>query len=531
MGGLASVLGGAALGFGQAAQQDRQRQFESEENRRSQIGTWLGKLAGDETAHPASRQAAIQEMLALQQAPFGKPYKFDIDKIIAPAEPPSTQTSVTGGGAVPGAAQQITMPAPPSGMIGPQQDTTSTVQGAPHPTLPLTAELTKPGDPAGIFKSPEQMAQEHAFATGEAAKATAGAQMAAPIYQAQPGGGYGAVPVSHAGTIMGPAIPNAVPPLAMSGRNLHPVVIADPATGLPTPAVQDKITNEIIGQDGNVIPNAQIFSSSMLPTQSTQTMGASGAVTTTRQKIMPKGGGGATSSGGGTGAAEPKSTAHVTRSAVDLSKVTDAPGLSMIAWATKGIAPKGGVMAERQVLARGKQLGLEPSQPVPPNLQKTIQESFVARNSAIGLIDDIMKNSQVLDSLISSGKIAIAADPDGNGILTRAADLNDREAKVAGDFGQLVEHANLLRGPLGATGFRGQEAWNALQMQRGKIMSDPRITRQLLSGMRERLLGLNNADKMILSGGGRSTENAAPAKPAANAFDWNSHPVYKPGKD
>jgi hypothetical protein len=174
-------------------------------------------------------------------------------------------------------------------------------------------------------------------------------------------------------------------------------------------------------------------------------------------------------------------------------------------------------MAERQVRSYMQAHGMEPSLPVPPALQDKIQEAFQARNSAIGLIDDVTKNSDVLSSLISSGKIAIASDPDGNGLVTRMAGLSDKEAQVAGDFSQLVEHANLLRGPLGATGFRGKEAWSALQAQRGSPMGDPRITRQQLAGMRQRLIKLNSADAMILNGMGRTVPDEVKQQSAASA--------------
>jgi len=179
-------------------------------------------------------------------------------------------------------------------------------------------------------------------------------------------------------------------------------------------------------------------------------------------------------------------------------------------WAMLGQKPTGSPMAVRQVESRMNQLGLAKSLPVPPALQRTIQEQFVARNSAIGLIDDVLANKQVLSDMIGAGKIAVASNPDGSGVLQRIASLNDQEARVAGDFAQLVEHANLLRGPLGATGFRGREAWAALQQQRGKPLGDPRITEQTLKGMRDRLVGLNTADKYVLAGQGMTT---APADP------------------
>jgi len=64
-------------------------------------------------------------------------------------------------------------------MIGPQQDTTATVQGATHPTLPLTAELTKPAVPAGVFMSPDEVTQMHAARAGTTTSAQLGAQYSA----------------------------------------------------------------------------------------------------------------------------------------------------------------------------------------------------------------------------------------------------------------------------------------------------------------------------------------------------------------
>jgi len=185
-------------------------------------------------------------------------------------------------------------------------------------------------------------------------------------------------------------------------------------------------------------------------------------------------------------------------------------------------------MAERQVRARMAQLGLAPAMPIPPAMQQKIQEGFVARNSAIDLIDDIMANQKVLNSLLSSGKIAIASDPDGNGVLSRGMDLTDQEARVAGDFQQLIEHANLLRGPLGATGFRGKEAWGALQAQRGRPLADPRITTQVMTGMRSRLVGLNSADKLVLGGQGMGGAAADPYE-GRTATGPNGHKIKYTG--
>lgn len=528
MGGLASVLGGVASGFSQAAELDRQRSFELEQHQRAQTESLLDKIIGDDSAHPEARTNAARMKLEIAQTPNGKfnAKKLDVTQLFAPYQPQQTLASQ---GPAQSPSAQLSIPPLPPGMEGAVPGGGAPSTAALPATPQASAQLIKPSVPAGIFKSPDQLAQEHAaaggLATQEQLQAQIGVRDTYVKHLQQQGLSPKDVAIQSA-LAFGHPIPSWTFRAGKTVQMTAGMARQDPElNSLVDPKLDNAAT--VVAQYG-AMGEPQRITQNIVPslaektTASTESMSASGAVSKTSkttkqlpQLTMPQPQGGANpaipsitgpSGSKAEGKAEPapKSTAHVTRSAVDFSKSTDPISMSAVAWATKGIAPKGGTMAERQVLARMKQMGLEPSQPVPPALQQKIQQGFVARNSAIGLIDDIMKNSQVLDSLISAGKIAIGADQDGNGILTRAAALNDREAQVAGDFGQLVEHANLLRGPLGATGFRGQEAWNALQMQRGKIMSDPRITRQLLTGMRERLVGLNNADKMIVEGQGRS---------------------------
>jgi len=103
----------------------------------------------------------------------------------------------------------------------------------------------------------------------------------------------------------------------------------------------------------------------------------------------------------------------------------------------------------------------------PPTLQKNIQEALLLRNSAIGLIDDIMKNAKCSTHSLAPVRFAIAPTR-WDWWFYAGSRPDDQEAKGCRWTSTLVEHANLLRGPLGATGFPWQEAWNALQMQRGK---------------------------------------------------------------
>src|SRR6266568_7588860 len=534
MGGFSALLGHAVGGFEQARQQDMERGFADEQNRRAQIGGFLQKIAGDETAHPFSRNAAIQEYIKLSQQPWNKPYKFDPNVVVAPPEQ-QTKASFTPP-PQPGLQLGMTpIPAPPAGVsLAPQ---------------------------AGTFMSPAQKTQMLAQREGAVTREQMGAEAGPPVMQFGPNG---EMTTTLPSKLPGQTFENTFNPMMLRGMAamMHPVQYADPQTGQPLLGMQNKLTQEIYGQGGEVLPPGTVaFAPSLIGKTGTEVMSPSGAITrtTTKQLVPPKGAGagaaktakptasappapppsvlGVPPAGaeavaptgqaqastastaptkaakGGAAGAAPRSSqlpTQLPRSSEDWQKIHDPVTLDAIDWATQGRKPTGGPMAERQVRARMAQLGLAPAMPIPPAMQQKIQEGFVARNSAIDLIDDVMANKKVLNSLLSSGKIAVASDPDGNGVLSRAANLTDQEARVASDFQQLIEHANLLRGPLGATGFRGKEAWGALQAQRGKPMADPRMTMQIMTGMRSRLIGLNSADKLVLGGQGMGGAAADP---------------------
>ncbi len=519
MGGFTNVLGHAAAGFEEARQIDQQRQFEDAQARRKQHLDILGRLAADDSLHPDLRNWAMQEALTGAQAPYDKKWEPGYKNMPAPP---------AGGG------KQITQPTqsftPPAPMPTPPTGLGTT--GPPIPQMPATAEFTPPAQPEyeGYIKSHAAQLQEATQATAALTGAKAGAEAKYPVFHRNPDGSLSQTFASGTGEEIGGKFEDVFSPAMMKNMasSFAPVhfYVGDNPTNLQ-PGIVDKLgirgtPGAIYDQQGQLVPDAKILASSLLSKTTTESMAPSGAVTRkTTPGMQPSrpsapGVSGGTQKGAGTGAGKSPGSAHVT-SDTTTSWQNDQSPVAMAAkrWATQGQSPKGGPMAERQVLSYMKQHNLEPALPVPPSLQMKIQESFVARNSAIGLIDDVLKNSKVLDSLVSAGKIQIAFNPSTKaGIVTRAAGLSDQEAKVAGDYQQLIEHANLLRGPLGATGFRSEEAWEALQAQRGNLLSDPRITRQVLAGMRERLVGLNSADKMVLSGQGLSSTEP-PTPPSA----------------
>src|SRR6267142_292020 len=319
MGGFSNVFGHVATGFEQARQIDAQRQFEAEENRRQQIGGFLQKLALDETAHPHTRNAAIEQYLKMTQSGKWKP---DIEALIpppepksmttpglsAPAPPPgSAQPSFSAG--APGEVPQMSMPAPPPGL-------SQAMAGAG------AGQVSTPGQ-AGAFTSPAEVTQMAASRAGAVAGAQAKETMAAPIYtQAVPGGPLTSQPISHAGTAMGPGIPNAVSPYQLQGRGLRPTVYIDPADNQPKIGTHNLLNGDVLNQDNQVVPNAIPFEPSLLTKggTSTQSMNAAGEITTKRTTGPVAGGpgtggkkAGATTAGGTVSpSAKPSGSPHVT---------------------------------------------------------------------------------------------------------------------------------------------------------------------------------------------------------------------------
>lgn len=102
---------------------------------------------------------------------------------------------------------------------------------------------------------------------------------------------------------------------------------------------------------------------------------------------------------------------------------------------------------------------------------------------------------KLLNSLPSSSLLALAQDPDSTikaliarGWMSMSSD--DEKTKIAaaaGDLRSLAEGINIIRSPLGATGFRSEESWAALQAQLGQRIASPGITKQTLT----------NTDKLL----------------------------------
>jgi hypothetical protein len=147
---------------------------------------------------------------------------------------------------------------------------------------------------------------------------------------------------------------------------------------------------------------------------------------------------------------------------------------------------------------------------------KQIMDQDVALNQTMQLANNIRNSKALFASMIDAGKIQLAADP-SKGLIANVASrgLTPQEAKLAGDFESLAEHINTLRGPLGGTGFRGPEAWAALQAQRGSLMQNPVQLDRVLGNTTQILQGLLNNHRKLLTPPGKGGGAAAPAAPAS----------------
>lgn len=122
------------------------------------------------------------------------------------------------------------------------------------------------------------------------------------------------------------------------------------------------------------------------------------------------------------------------------------------------------------------------------------------------LVENFRSKISKIDSLIDTGKLYLGLDPNSpagfaaNQLLPWSKD----EADTVAEMLSLGEHINTLRGPLGATGFRGAEAFAALQAQRGNLLANPAISTALLDNTQKALAGQIASENKSLLPAGRS---------------------------
>jgi hypothetical protein len=146
---------------------------------------------------------------------------------------------------------------------------------------------------------------------------------------------------------------------------------------------------------------------------------------------------------------------------------------------------------------------------------KQMMDQDVALNATAQLIAKVRSQSQLFASMLDAGKIQLGADPNsgffGN-IISR--NLSPQEAQLAGNVQSLMEHINTMRTALQAQGFRGEEAWNALQAQRGNLLQHPDQIDTTLGNTLQVVNGLLANHQKLLNRPG-ATNGATPSPKAA----------------
>lgn len=114
--------------------------------------------------------------------------------------------------------------------------------------------------------------------------------------------------------------------------------------------------------------------------------------------------------------------------------------------------------------------------------RKDIEASVGAIGNTIDIANRIHDHIDLLNSLIDAKKIQIQIQPDGliKQVVARNVPLTNEETQMAADMQSIEEHINTLRGPLQATGFRGPQAWGALQGQAGNLSGSPEVSKLIL---------------------------------------------------
>jgi hypothetical protein len=133
---------------------------------------------------------------------------------------------------------------------------------------------------------------------------------------------------------------------------------------------------------------------------------------------------------------------------------------------------------------------------ITPIQQQRQEAQRGALENTIQLIDKVYPQLDKLNSLVDRGRLQFVYDHNSISSPLQVAEtaiannlpLSEDEASMIANMKSLAEHINTLRGPLGATGFRGPEAFAALQGQAGSLMQRPEITRTVMENSLRALL-------------------------------------------
>lgn len=143
--------------------------------------------------------------------------------------------------------------------------------------------------------------------------------------------------------------------------------------------------------------------------------------------------------------------------------------------------PSSGGSAGRSLPAPPRATGL--TKGLNPKQQMDIEQKAGALDNTIEIGRRIQADLPMLANVLTAKKIQFETEPTTgfiHGIINRSLPMSPQEAQAAGDLQSMAEHINTLRGPLGATGFRGADAFKNLLAQGGSAMQNPEVTGRVL---------------------------------------------------
>lgn len=170
-----------------------------------------------------------------------------------------------------------------------------------------------------------------------------------------------------------------------------------------------------------------------------------------------------------------------------------------------------------QYVPKAQAIGQTPGTALTANDRVKINVNDGALTNAIPRVQNILDNVDTVASMIDSGRISFSIGADGvmQAAVGRGVSLTPKEAKFAADFQTMSEDINLLRGPMGATGFRSQEAFQALQAQRGRLAQNPAVFKGVLQNTLQAFNKLHEVNTNAL----KTAAGSGPKGPASSSAD------------
>ncbi len=154
---------------------------------------------------------------------------------------------------------------------------------------------------------------------------------------------------------------------------------------------------------------------------------------------------------------------------------------------------------------RSNKMNLPPQ--LPGGTLDKLSQREAALDNTISILKDVQQDMDLLEKLPTASLVQLAQSSDRvPAALTRFMGMfqSDEEkmriSRLAGNLRSLQEHINVLRSPLGATGFRGQEGWSALQSQSVRALTAPGVNKQVMKNTLSVLEKLRDKTEQILTG-------------------------------